>query len=116
MDLIDEHVDHLNYLQDIYLLPDAALSERLSEQLLRRLLVPVHLASLLAAKPRRHASRLQPHMALFALAHLFAVVRDRPLLNHLCELIFFINDEKVHHKHSHTRSYSILVRLTEIQL
>lgn len=110
MDLIDEHVDHLNYLQDIYLLDNLALSNCLTEQLIRRLLVPVYLSSLLLASPTNPAASsashhlsvkfkksncVQANMALFSLAHLFAVISDRPLLSDLCELIFFINDEKV---------------------
>ena len=45
-DLIDEHVDHLNYLQDIYTLNIQALSNCLTDQLIRRLFVPVYLNSL----------------------------------------------------------------------
>ena len=48
IDLIDEHVDHLNYLQDIYTLNNHALSGHLTEQLIRRLLVPIYLSSLLS--------------------------------------------------------------------
>lgn len=47
-DLIDEHVDHLNYMQDVYILNNMGLSNCLTEQLIRRLLVPVYLSSLLA--------------------------------------------------------------------
>jgi protein CLEC16A len=47
IDLIDEHVDHLNYIQDIYTINIQALSNCLTEQLIRRLLVPVYLNSLL---------------------------------------------------------------------
>jgi hypothetical protein len=46
IDLIDEYVDHLNYLQDIFMLNNQALSECLSEQLIRRLFIPVFLSSL----------------------------------------------------------------------
>ncbi len=48
IDLIDEHVDHLNYIQDVYMLNNIGLCHCLTEQLIRRLLVPVYLSSLLA--------------------------------------------------------------------
>lgn len=47
IDLIDEHIDHLNYLQDIYMINNQGLSNCLSEQIVRRLFVPVYLSSLL---------------------------------------------------------------------
>jgi len=47
IDLIDEHVDHLNYIQDVYMLNNIGLCGCLTEQLIRRLLVPVYLSSLL---------------------------------------------------------------------
>ena len=47
IDLIDEHVDHLNYIQDIYTINIQALSNCLTEQIIHRLLVPVYLNSLL---------------------------------------------------------------------
>mgnify|MGYP001810444597 CR=1 FL=1 len=46
-DFIDEYIDHLNYLQDIYILNNEGLSNMLTEQLMRRLMIPVYLCSLL---------------------------------------------------------------------
>ena len=47
IDLIDEHIDHLNYLQDIYILNIESLNNCLNEQLMRRLFIPIYLYSLL---------------------------------------------------------------------
>lgn len=46
-DLIDEYIDHLNYIQDIYTLNIQSLSNILTDQLIRRLFVPVYLSSIL---------------------------------------------------------------------
>ncbi|CAF1145643.1 unnamed protein product, partial [Brachionus calyciflorus] len=46
IDSIDEYIDHLNYLQDIYMLNIQSLSNCLTQQLIRRLFVPVYLNSL----------------------------------------------------------------------
>jgi hypothetical protein len=46
-DLIDEYIDHFNYLQDIYMINNTDLSTRLNEELIRRLLIPVCLSSVI---------------------------------------------------------------------
>lgn len=96
-DLIDEHIDHLNYLQDIYILNIEGINNCLTEQLIRRLLVPVYLSSLLKKDRFTVKSRkpfIQPNVALFLLSHLFSVITYEPLLNDLCEFLFFISDEQ----------------------
>ena len=45
-DLIDEYIDHFNYLQDIYMINNPDLSTCLTEELIRRLLIPVCLNSI----------------------------------------------------------------------
>jgi len=97
-DSIDEHIDHLNYLQDIYILNNQSLSNCLTEQLVRRLFVPVYFNSLLSKDRFTNKdckTYIQPNMALFLLSHLFSVNTYEPLLNDLCELIFLVSDEKV---------------------
>lgn len=97
-DLIDEYIDHLNYLQDIYMLNIQSLSNALTEQLIRRLFVPVYLSSILnkdkfVIKDRRPI--VTPLVATFLLSHVFSIITYVPLLTDLCELIFGVQDEKV---------------------
>lgn len=75
-----------------------SLSYILTEQLIRRLFVPVYLSSILnkdkfIIKDRRPV--ITPLVAIFLLSHVFSIITYVPLLNDLCELIFEINDEKV---------------------
>ena len=104
INLIDEHIDHLNYIQDIYILNNQSLSQCLSEQLFRRLFVPVYLSSLLLSKNNGGGEHIlisntrkplvQPMCAIFLCAHFFSTITFTPLLNDFCELFFYINDEK----------------------
>lgn len=97
-DLIDEHIDHLNYLQDIYTLNIQPLSNILTQQLVRRLFVPIYFSSILrkdkfaGINDRRPV--IAPLVATFLLAHVFKIVTYEPLLADLCELMFEVNDDK----------------------
>ena len=91
------------------------LSNHLSEELVRRLLVPVYLNSIIKrndsnlAKDRKPC--IQSFVALYSLTHVFSIITYESLLTELCELIFFIHDEKVLDqmcaKNQNPRSYSV---------
>lgn len=75
-----------------------SLSNLLTEQLVRRLFVPVYLSSILnkdkfVIKDRRPI--VTPLVATFLLSHVFSIITYAPLLTDLCELIFAVQDEKV---------------------
>ncbi|RNA07939.1 CLEC16A isoform X2, partial [Brachionus plicatilis] len=98
IDLIDEYIDHLNYLQDIYMLDNQALSNFLTQQLIRRLFVPVFLSSLRRKDKYTVTDRkpyIQPFLAVFLLSHVLSIITYQPLVTDLCDFVFFMNDEKV---------------------
>lgn len=64
----------------------------LTEELVRRLLVPICLGSIIKKDFRKAC--IQPYVAVFALSHIFSIITYEPILSELCELIFFTNDEK----------------------
>jgi protein CLEC16A len=99
--LIDEYIDYLSYLQDIYSLQIEGLNQCISEQLIRRLIVPIYFNSLLRHSEHHHYFNnnnkpfIQPHVATFLLAHIFQIIKDGPFLTELCELMFMINSDKM---------------------
>ncbi|CAF0812734.1 unnamed protein product [Brachionus calyciflorus] len=98
IDSIDEYIDHLNYLQDIYMLNIQSLSNCLTQQLIRRLFVPVYLNSLIRKDKiliKDRKPHIQPVLGIFLLSHVFSIITYQPLLADLCELIFYTSDETI---------------------
>ncbi|XP_005104406.1 protein CLEC16A [Aplysia californica] len=91
-DLVAEHLDHLHYLNDIFLIDIDTLNEVLTDKLINRLLVPLYVYSLTKRKKfseepddRKHVSSV---VSLFLLSQVFLIIRYGPLMQQLAEVIF----------------------------
>lgn len=91
-DLVAEHLDHLHYLNDIFLIDIDTLNEVLTDKLLNRLLVPLYVYSLTKRKKfseevddRKHVSCV---VSLFLLSQVFLIIHYGPLMQQLAEVIF----------------------------
>ena len=92
--LVAEHLDHLHYLNDILCLNIDNLNKVLTEHLMRKLLIPLYVYSLIGAEKTGEKSLedMKPHVskvsALFLLSHVFFVVSHAPLVQMLAWIIF----------------------------
>uniref|UniRef100_A0A2C9JQK0 Uncharacterized protein n=1 Tax=Biomphalaria glabrata TaxID=6526 RepID=A0A2C9JQK0_BIOGL len=91
-DLVAEHLDHLHYLNDIFLIDIHTLNEVLTDKLINRLLVPLYVYSLTKRKKfseevddRKHVSCV---VSLFLLSQVFLIIHYGPLMQQLAEVIF----------------------------
>ncbi|KHN75959.1 Uncharacterized protein gop-1 [Toxocara canis] len=85
-DLVGEHLDHIHYLNDIFLINDEHLSAMLFEIVFRRLLAPLYLCSLASLRMCPSAVVLTPVSSLFFLSHFLLVVTDSQV--HLLAILF----------------------------
>ncbi|KAH9495816.1 Protein CL16A [Bulinus truncatus] len=74
-DLVAEHLDHLHYLNDIFLIDIDTLNEVLTDKLLNRLLVPLYVYSLTKRKK-------------FSEEVVFLIIHYGPLMQQLAHVIF----------------------------
>lgn len=88
-DLISEHLDHIHYLNDIYLVKDALLSEMLSEMVFRRLIAALYLPSLNSLRLCPSAVVLTPVTSLFLLSQFLLIVTDSQAVQTLLSSFFF---------------------------
>ncbi|CAF1014884.1 unnamed protein product [Adineta ricciae] len=96
---LEEYLDHIHYLQDIFLLEVHSLNNVLKDQLMNRLLIPVYVFSLIK---RDRFSRLKDtrimldqSSAFFLLAEIFLVIRYRPVIEELADIILSADIETV---------------------
>ena len=61
---LEEYLDHIHYLQDIFLLNVHSLNNVLKDQLMNRLLIPVYIFSLIK---RDRFSRIKVNIFIFQL-------------------------------------------------
>ncbi|BFZ02816.1 hypothetical protein BsWGS_05855 [Bradybaena similaris] len=91
-DLVAEHLDHLHYVNDIFLIDIDTLNQVLTEKLINRLLLPLYVYSLTMRKKfsedvvdRKHVSSV---VSLFLLSQVFLIIHYGPLVQQLAEVIF----------------------------
>ncbi|GFS13850.1 protein CLEC16A-like [Elysia marginata] len=91
-DLVAEHLDHLHYLNDIFLIHIDTLNQVLTDKLINRLLVPLYIYSLTKRKrlpdeadDRKHVSCV---VSLFLLSQVFLIIHYSPLMQQLAQVIF----------------------------
>ncbi|KAI8852966.1 hypothetical protein BC829DRAFT_414104 [Chytridium lagenaria] len=82
---LDEIVDHLLYIQDIFALGFPSLSRSLAETMMRAFIVPVLIDNLTKSPMKRHVS-------LFLLAQIVQSITYAPLVNLVVEKIFGVED------------------------
>nr|CAH8874162.1 unnamed protein product [Trichobilharzia regenti] len=93
-DLVAEHIDHLHYIDDIFSLDIEGLNEVLCDQLLRRLLLPLHIYSLFKqykseakATTTARKPRLSYSVTVFTLTHVYLFLHYPRLIRLLTEAI-----------------------------
>ncbi|CAF1039000.1 unnamed protein product [Adineta ricciae] len=96
---LEEYLDHIHYIQDIFLLDVQSLNNVLKEQLMNRLWIPVYVFSLIKREkfsrvkdPRVMIDQLT---TLFLLAEVFLVIDYRPVVEELADLIISADIETV---------------------
>ncbi|XP_014208495.1 protein CLEC16A homolog isoform X2 [Copidosoma floridanum] len=99
-DLVAEHLDHLHYLNDILCLDIEDLNKVLSDHLLHKLLVPLHVYSLMRRKDllyqnQRERKFVSTVVALFLLSQVFLIVSHGPLIKTLAAVIIKSNEDIV---------------------
>ncbi|CAF0966985.1 unnamed protein product [Adineta steineri] len=96
---LEEYLDDIHYLQDIFLLNVDSLNNVLKEQLMNRLLIPVYVFSLIKrdkfTRVKDPRTMLDQSPALFLLAEIFLVVRYRPVIEELADIILSADIETV---------------------
>ncbi|UJR31412.1 hypothetical protein I4U23_018905 [Adineta vaga] len=110
---LEEYLDHIHYLQDIFLLGVDSLNNVLKEQLMNRLLIPVYVFSLIRrdkfSRVKDPRIMVEQSSALFLLAEVFLVIRYRPVIEELADIILSADIETVEavqHRYGEQVTYS----------
>ncbi|CAF1141243.1 unnamed protein product [Didymodactylos carnosus] len=96
---LEEYLDHLHYLQDIFLLKVDNLNVVLKDQLMNRLLVPIYVFSLIK-RDKFHRVKdprvmVDQASSLFLLAEIFLVIHYMPIVEQLADIILSADIETV---------------------
>lgn len=86
---IAEHLDHFHYMNDVLMLDVKLLNERLIQQLVNSLLVPLYVFCLCGSMPdgSEEARRIDPLLAIYLLAHVFLIFDHSDMINTLAASI-----------------------------
>lgn len=87
-DLIAEHLDHLHYLNDIFLLRIDDLNMVLTDHFLNRLLIPLYIYSLVSPDPLSTRPRISQTLSLFLLSQVFHIIAYESLVQSLIAVFF----------------------------
>ncbi|CAF0905318.1 unnamed protein product [Adineta steineri] len=111
---LEEYLDHIHYIQDIFLLNVDSLNNVLKDQLMNRLLIPVYIFSLIKrdkfSRVKDPRIMLDQLSTLFLLAEIFLVIQYRPVVEELADLIISADIETVEaiqHRYGEQISYSL---------
>ncbi|KAM9305540.1 protein CLEC16A [Gastrophryne carolinensis] len=85
--LVSQHLDHLNYLNDILIINCEFLNDVLTDHLLNRLLLPLYVYSLVYQDQPSDRPRISPQVALYLLSQVFLTIHYAPLVNALADVI-----------------------------
>ncbi|CAF1669363.1 unnamed protein product [Rotaria magnacalcarata] len=120
---LEEYLDHIHYLQDIFLLNVDNLNNVLKDQLMNRLLIPVYIFSLIKrdkfSRVKDPRIMLDQLSTLFLLAEVFLVIHYRPVVEELADIILSADVETVEaiqHRYGEQISYSLPPASLEICL
>ncbi|XKL62954.1 hypothetical protein PGB90_005318 [Kerria lacca] len=92
-DLIAEHLDHLHYLNDILCLHIEDLNVVLIEHLLKKLLIPMYIMSLIPrnnlifSEQNEKQSLISTALSLFLLSQVFLIIKERQLVHTLANIL-----------------------------
>ncbi|CAF1075865.1 unnamed protein product [Rotaria sordida] len=120
---LEEYLDHIHYLQDIFLLNVDSLNNVLKDQLMNRLLIPVYMFSLIKrdkfSRVKDPRIMLEQLSTLFLLAEIFLVIHYRPVVEELTDIILSADIETVEaiqHRYGEQISYSLPPTALEVCL
>ncbi|XP_053326736.1 protein CLEC16A [Spea bombifrons] len=85
--LVSQHLDHLNYLNDILIINCEFLNDVLTDHLLNRLLLPLYVYSLVNQQQAADRPRISPQVSLYLLSQVFLAIHYAPLVNALADVI-----------------------------
>ncbi|XP_063790361.1 protein CLEC16A isoform X2 [Pseudophryne corroboree] len=85
--LVSQHLDHLNYLNDILIINCEFLNDVLTDHLLNRLLLPLYVYSLVNQDQPTDRPRITPQVSLYLLSQVFLTIHYAPLVNSLADVI-----------------------------
>ncbi|KAG8432918.1 hypothetical protein GDO86_017254 [Hymenochirus boettgeri] len=84
---VSQHLDHLNYLNDILIINCEFLNDVLTDHLLNRLLLPLYVYSLVTQDEPGDRPRISRQVALYLLSQVFLTIHYPPLVNLLADVI-----------------------------
>ncbi|XP_041435063.1 protein CLEC16A isoform X3 [Xenopus laevis] len=84
---VSQHLDHLNYLNDILIINCEFLNDVLTDHLLNRLLLPLYVYSLVTQDEPGDRPRISRQVALYLLSQVFLTIHYAPLVNSLADVI-----------------------------
>ncbi|XP_069839835.1 protein CLEC16A isoform X4 [Dendropsophus ebraccatus] len=85
--LVSQHLDHLNYLNDILIINCEFLNDVLTDHLLNRLLLPLYVYSLVNQEQGTDRPRISPQVSLYLLSQVFLTIHYAPLVDSLADVI-----------------------------
>ncbi|KAM8927684.1 protein CLEC16A [Pelodytes ibericus] len=85
--LVSQHLDHLNYLNDILIINCEFLNDVLTDHLFNRLLLPLYVYSLVNQDQPVDRPRISPQVSLYLLSQVFLTIHYAPLVNSLADVI-----------------------------
>ncbi|XP_073503833.1 protein CLEC16A isoform X6 [Phyllobates terribilis] len=85
--LVSQHLDHLNYLNDILIINCEFLNDVLTDHLLNRLLLPLYVYSLVNQDQAADRPRISPQVSLYLLSQVFLTIHYAPLVDSLADVI-----------------------------
>ncbi|XP_075686214.1 protein CLEC16A isoform X3 [Rhinoderma darwinii] len=85
--LVSQHLDHLNYLNDILIINCEFLNDVLTDHLLNRLLLPLYVYSLVNQDQSTDRPRISPQVSLYLLSQVFLTIHYAPLVDSLADVI-----------------------------
>ncbi|XP_074866691.1 protein CLEC16A isoform X3 [Carettochelys insculpta] len=86
-DLVAEHLDHLHYLNDIFIINCEFLNDVLTDHLLNRLFLPLYVYSLVNQDKDVEHPKISLQVSLYLLSQVFLIIHYAPLVNSLAEVI-----------------------------
>ncbi|XP_056392439.1 protein CLEC16A isoform X2 [Hyla sarda] len=85
--LVSQHLDHLNYLNDILIINCEFLNDVLTDHLLNRLLLPLYVYSLVNQDQAADRPQISPQVSLYLLSQVFLTIHYAPLVDSLADVI-----------------------------
>ncbi|XP_041432918.1 protein CLEC16A isoform X6 [Xenopus laevis] len=85
--LVSQHLDHLNYLNDILIINCEFLNDVLTDHLLNRLLLPLYVYSLVTQDEPGDRPRISRQVSLYLLSQVFLTIHYAPLVDSLADVI-----------------------------